>query len=633
MKKRYYTNFTQKLVLYLVSALLLIAGLIFLFLFTSSRKFITENAFYQANSIATNISRLLERKVDDIENIPRTISGLFGNLDTIEITTLPSKILTAYPFLSDCKLHYHTPVTKQDSGYCIHAFRSGLRISQSRQTSDFFLSPTEIHVLRRNPHRGYWSIQEPKGDRSLVRYCEPLQTDRKTASKDILELTFPLKYLTDFINDIKIFNSGYIFITDKEGNFLVHPDPRILRFHNLKNYGNSSGIDYSEVTDKFTENRTGYGSVYKNGVKYYLYYTPQPLLNWHVGIICPYRDIRTPSDRFCWLTFSILGIGFLFLYLSIVRIIKRSLTHLDEFTDNVRKITKGHLNMPLPEVCKNAELKELYEAFRFMQNSIITYIQQLKTTTAQNEKIITEMNLARKIQQSFLPKDILLPENIELYGKLKQSKSVGGDLYEYFILNDKLYFAIGDVSGKGVPASLYMASVIKLFRYVASRQHSSAAICNIINTHMCDNSEDDMYVTMFIGILDVFTGTMTYTNAGHPQPLIILGNGRIATLDEVTDVPIGILENYSFKEYTYRFHKNEQILLFTDGITDAENMEAQFFGKAKLMECIEHIPLKDPRTIVTAILNGIHNHIQDSEQSDDFTILDILYKGSPAGQG
>lgn len=633
MKKRYYTSFTQKLVLYLVSVLLLIAGLIFLFIFTSSRKFITENAFYQANSIATNVSRLLERKVADIENIPRTISGLFGNLDTIEITALPSKILAAYPFLSDCNLHYHTPITKQEAGYGIQAFQSGLQISQSRKNPDRFFYSDETHILRKNPHRGYWSMREPKGDHSLVRYCEPLQTDRKTDSKDILELVFSLKYLTDFIKDIKIFNSGYIFITDKEGNFLVHPDPHILRFRNLKDYGDSNGIDYSEVLDNFTENRTGYGSVYKKGVRYYLYYTPQPLLDWHVGIICPYRDIQTPSNRFCWLTFSILGIGFLFLYWSIVRIIKRSLTPLDEFTDNVRKITKGQLNMPLPEVSRNAELKELYEAFRFMQNSIITYIQQLKTTTAQNEKIITEMNLARKIQQSFLPKDILLPENIELYGKLKQSKSVGGDLYEYFILNDKLYFAIGDVSGKGVPASLYMASVIKLFRYVASRQHSPAAICNIINTHMCDNSEDDMYVTMFIGILDVLTGNITYTNAGHPQPLIILENGRIATLDEATDVPIGILENYPFKEYTYRLHKNEQILLFTDGITDAENIEAQFFGKAKLIECIEHTRFKDPRTIVTAILNGIHNHIQDSDQSDDFTILDILYKGKSGSQG
>lgn len=164
------------------------------------------------------------------------------------------------------------------------------------------------------------------------------------------------------------------------------------------------------------------------------------------------------------------------------------------------------MNIALPEEYDNEQLKDLYQAFRYMQDRVSSYIQCLQTTTAKNQEIITEINLAQKIQKRFLPKDISPPSNIELYGKLKQSRSVGGDLYEYFILDHKLYFVLGDVSGKGFPASLYMASVIKLFRYIASRQSSTAAICNLINTHMCDNTEDDMYVTMFIGIMDIQNG-------------------------------------------------------------------------------------------------------------------------------
>lgn len=174
-----------------------------------------------------------------------------------------------------------------------------------------------------------------------------------------------------------------------------------------------------------------------------------------------------------------------------------------------------------------------------------------------------------------------------------------------------------------------MASIIKLFRYVASRQNSTAEICNTINAHMCDNNEDDMYVTMAIGIMDINTGVITFTNAGHPRPLIIHQNGQIHTLNKYTDVPIGILEDYKFSEFTYTLRQGCQILLFTDGITDAENNNGNFFGQGRLMECIQQVTDRSPQFIVSSILKGIHSHIKDAGQSDDFTILSILYNGIP----
>ena len=141
---------------------------------------------------------------------------------------------------------------------------------------------------------------------------------------------------------------------------------------------------------------------------------------------------------------------------------------------------------------------------------------------------------------------------------------MGGDLYEYFLVNNLLYFAIGDVSGKGIPAALYMASVVKLFRYVASKQTSTARICNTINTYMSDNSDDDMYVTMFVGVLDITTGEITFTNAGHPEPLVVHPNRRIEPLKFYSDSPIGILENYSYNEYKYTLEDGALLLLYTE---------------------------------------------------------------------
>lgn len=627
MKRRYYKSFSQKLLFYLVTALILIGGLMLIFIYTSSRKFINENAFSQANGIATNIFRLLERRIENVENIPQTISGLFGTLDTNEINTLPSKILQAYPFVTACTLHCH-PTKDFRDGFSLQAQRTDSPSFPVRIFPFSYTLPEKSRILRKNRKNSYWQIEKQDAGYSVLCYCQPIRTEKRgSLSHTTLELHIPIKYLTDFIQDIKIFNSGYCFLTGHDGQFLVHPDTNIVYYRDLNTFAHSAGIDYSNVLHRFTSPVAGSGTVYKKGRKYYLYHAPLALLNWHLGIICPYRDIQFHSNKFCWLMFTILGTGFLILYICIVRIIRHALFPLGVFTENIRKITGGQWNAKLPDVSGNKELKELYEAFKFMQNSLTGYIQRLKTTTAQNEEIITEINLARKIQKRFLPKKILLPENVELYGKLKQSKSVGGDLYEYFLLDNRLYFAMGDVSGKGIPASLYMASVVKLFRYIAGRQHSTASICNIINTHMCDNTEDDMYVTMFIGILDLSSGFIHYTNAGHPQPFLISPGGKITAFGQEPDAPIGILEDYGFREYTCKLAPATQLLLYTDGVTDAEDPEGRFFGKEQLVECIRTAVPRTPRTIVTGIIKSINGHIGNSEQSDDLTVLDILYKG------
>lgn len=628
MKKRYYTSFSKRLVLYLVSLLLITGSLVFISIFTFSREFITDNALYQANTIATNVSRSFERKIKDIESIPNTITGLFGNIDTSEMRLLPSKILTAYPFLSDCCLHYSFSEPNKD-GCTMYAYRGKSGKIKTKSLAYRLTVPHKNNIIRKNDKQGFWSVKELDSSHSIISYFQPIKAGSLQTVSGLLELNFPLKHLTDFIYDIKIFSSGYVFVTDSEGDFIFHPDPQVFKYHNLKSFCSSPGIDYSSTLKKFTKDTTGYENVYKKGKKYFLYYTPSSRMDWHIGIICRYDDIRLSSSKFLWLVFAILGIGFLILYYSAIRIVKSSLYPLSEFTENVRKITNGQVNIALPEEYDNEQLKDLYQAFRYMQDRVPSYIQCLQTTTAKNQEIITEINLAQKIQKRFLPKDILLPANIELYGKLKQSRSVGGDLYEYFILDNKLYFVLGDVSGKGFPASLYMASVIKLFRYIASRQSSTAAICNLINTHMCDNTEDDMYVTMFIGIMDIQNGHIIYTNAGHPKPFIVYADGRICTLNDEPDVPIGILEDYKFQEYEYTLPEGSQILLYTDGITDAENINAQFFGKNRLIECINGATPKNPYTIVTRILECIQEHIQGTEQSDDLTILDILYKGTP----
>ena len=161
---------------------------------------------------------------------------------------------------------------------------------------------------------------------------------------------------------------------------------------------------------------------------------------------------------------------------------------------------------------------------------------------------------------------------------------------------------------------------------VYSTETSTAEISNIINNYMCDNANDDMYITMFIGIMDLHSGLIRFTNAGHPEPIIIHENRQISYLNKYPDIPIGILDDYQYNEHTYTLRKNCQILLFTDGITDAENEQGQFYGKQRLIKCIQSVTENTPREIVKTLLGQLRLHIGKADQSDDFTILSILYK-------
>ncbi|WP_419545785.1 SpoIIE family protein phosphatase [Odoribacter laneus] len=619
MKKYTYRSFSQKLILYLLIAMLCIFSLVFVCLYASAKNFTHTYISHEMNGLASNICRTLKRKIDEIEQIPQLTFGKEEINDSTNFDHFLSRMINTYPFLTQISLHHNNRT------YC----KSKGSVSHDIAENNANLSADTKQILYKNSREGYWYIKSRNAGNTVLCYCEPLPSSLKPNKPGHLELNFYLKHLTNFIQDIKPSPSGYIFITDQEGNFLIHPKSEVIRYGNLFHYLKEKHIKYCDKIKNYITAGTGNSYLTKENTRYCMYYHTDSIFHWKINSICPCEEIQSTSDKFCLLFLFIFCIGFFTLLGIIIWIVRHSLFPLGEFTKNVHNICNGKRNLLFPTNPHNKELQELYESFAYMQNNITSYIKELKKTTAENEKITTEINLARKIQKRFLPKPIDLPPNIELYGELKQSKSVGGDLYEYFLIDNRLYFAIGDVSGKGVPAALYMASIIKLFRYVASRQNSTAEICNTINAHMCDNNEDDMYVTMAIGIMDINTGVITFTNAGHPRPLIIHQNGQIHTLNKYTDVPIGILEDYKFSEFTYTLRQGCQILLFTDGITDAENNNGNFFGQGRLMECIQQVTDRSPQFIVSSILKGIHSHIKDAGQSDDFTILSILYNGIP----
>ncbi len=235
--------------------------------------------------------------------------------------------------------------------------------------------------------------------------------------------------------------------------------------------------------------------------------------------------------------------------------------------------------------------------------------------------IRNELRIANKIQTHLLPKDFPARDDVDIYGIVYPAKEVGGDLFDYRIRDEKLFFCVGDVSGKGTPASLLMSVTISYFRAIISRESRPAKIMEWINSMAVRGNEEYMFVTLFIGVLDLPTGRLRYCNAGHDAPLII--DEKVVTLDVEPNLPIGVLENFKYSEQQTAIPSSTTILLYTDGVTEAVNANNNLYGIDRLKRICSNTSA--PKELVSKIKNDIELFANKTEQSDDITMLAIRF--------
>ena len=237
-----------------------------------------------------------------------------------------------------------------------------------------------------------------------------------------------------------------------------------------------------------------------------------------------------------------------------------------------------------------------------------------------------ELHIAREIQMAMIPKTFPpFPErkDLDLAASIIPAKEVGGDLYDFFIRDEKMFFCIGDVSGKGIPASLVMAVTRSLFRAMSAHEDSPAKIVASMNNTMSETNENNMFVTFFCAVLDLTTGRLRYCNAGHNPPMIL--TDAIRTLPVEPNLPLGILNGADFVEQEITFNYDDALLLFTDGLSEAENVSHEQFGEARIEAALHG--RKSSEDHLKNIEQKVASFVGDADQSDDMTILFIHYLG------
>ena len=318
--------------------------------------------------------------------------------------------------------------------------------------------------------------------------------------------------------------------------------------------------------------------------------------------------------------------GLLVIFFFMYRSIRRATKPLGFLSDSAQEVSKGNFDTSLPTFEHNDEVAQLRDSFDTMQQSLKQYVEELKISTAAKASIQSEMNVAHDIQMSMLPKTFpAFPDrkDIELYASLTPAKGVGGDLYDFFIRDEKLFFCIGDVSGKGVPASLVMAVTRTLFRNIAMHTDMPSHIVETMNDRISEGNDNCMFVTLFVGVFDLATGRLRYCNAGHDAPYV---NDALLPCD--SNLPVGVMPDMTFSEQETVIAPDSTLFLYTDGLTEAENATYELFGMQRITNVIKDFN-GSPQQLIETMIDAVHQFVGDTEQSDDLTMLAIKFKHNP----
>ena len=312
---------------------------------------------------------------------------------------------------------------------------------------------------------------------------------------------------------------------------------------------------------------------------------------------------------------------------------KRIVKPLEAITKRVLALGGDDLQFRMEDEFRtNDEIEVLAESFAMLSAKTLQYISEVKRVTAEKERIGVELSLATRIQSDMLPTIYpAFPERPEfdIYASMDPAKEVGGDFYDFYLIDDDhLCITIADVSGKGVPAALFMMASMIILANNAKMGKTPARILNDTNAAICANNREEMFVTVWLGILEISTGKLTASNAGHEFPVVKMPDGSFEFLKDKHGFVIGGMETAKYSEYTIQLEPGSKLFLYTDGVPEAANAEKEQFGGERMLAALNVHPDDPPGEILKNMRSVVDDFVRDAEQFDDLTMLCLEYKGN-----
>ena len=674
MKQRKFHHFSRRLTKRLVLTLLIVMGLASFWVFAVGHTLLVDFKQKLNEDMLEISAEQVSRMASDVSagalNLIPQVEESLDNPARLEM--LLERILKQNPGMRSCGISFvENYYPQKGRSYVPYVYRRDSThievVNHAMQKHNY--QKDEWFVQGLQAEEGFWS--EPFFEANdttkapLVAYLHPIRNKQGRAVAVLgADLSIDSLYMKMDAMDEEVFLSRwsgngdkdrrkerktrkarwvpYSFLISQNGTFIVHPKKHRIVLDNIENMAKASEdtAAIASVGRRMMAGEKGsYGKeidmdmaaeVDVEGLNSYVFFTPVKGTGWSMGLVVPYLVIDI-------MAFIVAGLLVFFILLAVLIVwlvswygIRRATKPLKQLTTSANEVAKGNFDTVLPEVKHNDEIRLLRDSFEDMQHSLTQYMEELKQTTASKAAIENELTIAHNIQMAMLPK-IFPPyperKDIDIYGMLTPAKAVGGDLFDFYIRDEKLFFCIGDVSGKGVPASLVMAVTRSLFRNVSSHSSEPGQIATALNKALSEGNETNMFVTFFVGVLNLTDGSLLYCNAGHEAPLLV-GKG-IGVLPCDANLPLGIMSDWSFTQQQVTIYPQTVIFLFTDGLSEAEDADHMQFGEERILAVAEKVLSQQQlqsQIFIDEMADAVNHFVGDAEQSDDLTMLALQYK-------
>jgi len=640
IKKR---SLAFKLSLFILASTTLIFLVAFGYNYVESRSIVMKNVEEKAKHLTLSTACRLENVLNGVGGAPRYLAASLEYTDYSQsellkqiesIVKLNPDIFgstVAYePYFRDSRILYFAPYYCRDKDQVKFSYLGGKHYQY--HLWDWYLIPRELGAPA-------WSepyFDEGGGNIVMSTYSVPFYRNvgGKRTFAGVVTADMSLEWLKETLSKVTLYRTGYAFLISRNGVFVTHPDKDLIMRESIFTVAEAANdLSLRKIGREMVRGGEGYVPLpeYFTGKKAWMYYAPLSSAGWSIGIVIPEDELFADMRNLNGIVLVIGIAGFVFLFFVVI-FISRKITHpLRRLAWTTTEIAKGRLDVALPRERSNDEVGELTTSFENMQLALKEYIANLKETTAAKERLESELKIARTIQMSFLPKHFPpFPEKKEfdLYATLVPAREVGGDLYDFFLLDDEtLFFSVGDVSGKGVPAALFMAASKILMKGTVSRELNLAEALERVNQELCIDNEATMFLTFFGGLLNFKTGELLYTNAGHNPPLILRAGQKPAWLSLPEGTFLGVFEDSTYSTMSTFLEPGDTLLLYTYGVTEAMDSQDEAFSEELLRGLIESLSGAPPETMVREVVRSVQDFAGDAPQWDDITVLALRYKG------
>ena len=580
-----------------------------------------------AEQTLVNTARILELKNNvsnkDLEVLAQagleSITEQYGHFYEFFIYILPkhnelSNGIFYYSYIKNGKMH---TLSWKETGF-----------AKNREWLNYALKTGKIHWTEP------YMAEDPNGDKLLSSSVSvPFKFKNSTTWDGVIGTSGNLDAMRDWLTNYKFEANGKYLLTSAKGLYLIHPDKNIefkKTISELANDINSKQLKY--VAKQVKNGKGGFVTMPKSSVhngEVVFVYSPIPKTNWSSYLVYSSENFYKPVKHFQLILLSVTVFGILLLIIFINWICKYTTNPIVKLSHVAEKYGKGEFETELPPIESNDEVGILTQAFYTMRDNLLNLLKIQKENAKEEQKRASELEIAKKIQASVLPINFPDTSHFDIYASMKPAKEVGGDFYDFFFIDENHFaFLIADVSGKGIPAALFMMNAKSLLKSNLLSGYPLDVAVNKTNNELCATNDAGMFLTAFIAILNTATGELEYVNAGHNPPAVKLNN-EFEYIKSDSNLVLSAIENYEYKSAKIFLKPENNILIYTDGVTESQNTNEEFYGEEKLLKVLNDKDKGSQNTkeIIKNIEADIKDFSNGASQFDDITILDLKYLG------